>query len=99
MTFSTSKPGVKVAPGAGDEGVGTLVLQASSWVQEKNLLQPGERMDAGDGLVEHPSSQPGCQIWAWPRDQGLRREGGFTLGRGRLAIQAFLFCVSAHLKL
>lgn len=27
------------------------------------------------------------------------REGGFTLGRARLTIQAFLFCVSIHLKL
>lgn len=51
MTFYISKPGGKGDPHPGDEGVGTLLLQASSWVQEKNLLLPGVRMGASDGFV------------------------------------------------
>lgn len=66
VAFYISKPGGKVDPHPGDEGGGTLVLQASSWVQEKKLLLPGVRMGASDAFVT-PSSQPGCQIWAWPR--------------------------------
>lgn len=51
LIFYVSKPGVEADPHPGDEGVGTLLLQASSWVQEKNLLLPGVRMDASDGFV------------------------------------------------
>lgn len=67
VTFYISKPGTKVELHPGEKDGGSLVLQASTWVQEKNLLLPGERMCASDGFVKTPSSQPANRIWAWPR--------------------------------
>lgn len=100
VTFYINKPGGKVNPHPGDEGVGILLFQASRWVQEKNLLLPGVRMGASDGFVTTfiPAWLPGPRF-GLGQDCGMKRGGGFTLGRGRLAIQAFLFCVSIHLKL
>lgn len=78
VTFYISKPGAKVDFHPGEEDVGSLVLQASSWVQEKNLLLPGERMGAilmalWNNL--HPSLATGFGLGQ--DDHGLKREGGF----------------------